>query len=151
MTPGRQLDLLTDWSPAEPAVRFDEGAVRAASLDAMISRAVAAALRDCKEKRPEIARRMGNYLGQPVSKNMVDAYASQARDDHPIGLSRFIALIAATHDRRLLQLIAEQFGWSVIEKQHLPLIQLAQVHEKQDELRRQADRLRRMAQGGTGT
>ena len=144
----RQLDLLTDWTPPEPTVRFADVRVRAAGILALLCRGISAALSDCGKPRAEIARRMSGFLGQTVSKNMLDAYASEARDDHTIGLPRFIALLHATRDRRLLELIAEPLGWAVIERRHVPLIKLAQVHEKTEELRRQADVLRRQARMG---
>jgi len=83
-----------------------------------------------------------------VPKNMLDAYASQGREDHSISLVRFIALIHATRDRRLLEMVAEQFGWSVIERKHLKMIELAQVEERLDELRRHADALKRQTRTG---
>jgi hypothetical protein len=128
-------------------VRFDEDKVRAGTATGRVCRAVATTLRDSKVGRPEIARLMSEFSGQDVSKNMLDAYASQAREDHTISLVRFMALLHATRDRRLLELVAEQFGWSVIERRHLPMIELAAVQERQGELSRLADSLRRQAKG----
>lgn len=142
---GRQLDLLTDWEPPAPTVAFDEKQVRAATLPQRISRAIAAALSDCSIPRAEIARRMSEYLGETVSANMLNAYASQAREDHSIGLLRFIALVHATRDRRLLEMLAEPFDWACIERKHLPLIELAMVQERQEELRTHAATLRHRA------
>jgi len=65
---------------------------------------------------------MSAYLGEDVSENMLNAYASEARDEHIISLVRLIALIHATRDRRPLELIASMFGWAVIERRHLPAI-----------------------------
>ncbi len=96
----RQLDLLSDWTPPAPTVAFDDSAVRAATLDGRISRAIGVALKDAGVTRDVIARRMTEYLGEPVSKNMLDAYASQARQDHAISLSRFVGLLHATRDQR---------------------------------------------------
>jgi len=79
---------------------------------------------------------------------MLNAWASEARDEHTIPLTRLIALLHATRDRRLLELLAAELGWAVIERRHLPMIELAAVQERQDALRRQADRLRYQARQG---
>ena len=141
-----QLSLL-EWTPPEPTVRFDEVQVRAATIEARVSRAIAAALKDSVSDRQAVAEAMGEFLGQRVTKNMLDAYASVAREDHPITIARFVALLHATRDRRLLELIAEPLGWAVIDRKMLPLIELAAVQEKQRELHAQADALRRRAKG----
>lgn len=142
-----QLSLL-EWTPPPATTRFEEERVRAATINGRVCMAVSAALKDCGLTRAEVAQRMSAYLGQPVSKAMLDAYASQGREDHTIGLTRFIALLHVTRDRRLLEMIAEQFGWAAIDRKYLPLIDLAAVQERQDELRRHADALRRQARTG---
>jgi hypothetical protein len=90
---------------------------------------------------------MSEYLGEPVSPAMLDAYASPARDSHRIGAARLIALVHATGDRRLLQLLAEPFGWAVVEARHLALIEAALLREQEDELRRRREALLRRARG----
>ena len=79
---------------------------------------------------------------------MLDAYASEARREHAIPVTRLIALMHATGDRRLLQLIAEPLGWAVIERRYLPMIELAAVQDQRDELAKRADALRRAARAG---
>lgn len=148
--PARQLDLLTDWTPPAATVRFEDTRVRAAGLNATISRVVAAALADARDSRDKIAGAMSDFLGERVTVNMLNAYASQARDAHLITLPRFIALIHATRDRRLLEWIAEPMRWSVIDGKHLPLIELAAIQEKQRELASTADHLRRQAKSRGG-
>ena len=144
-----QPDLL-DWTPPAATVRFEDRTVRAASLAATLSKAVSTALRDSKIPREEIAARMSQWLGEDVTKNMLDAYASEAREDHVISLPRFMALLHATEDRRLLELLAEPLGWAVIERRYLPLIELASVQGKIDELRRHGDHLHRLAKRAGG-
>ena len=144
-----QLDLL-DWQPPEPAVRFPEEQVRAASFAARLSRAVSVALGDCGTPRDEIAARMSAYLGEVVSPAMLDAYASQARADHKISVPRFLALLHATKDRRLLELLAEPMGWSVIERHHLPAITKEAIREKREQMRQELRRLDRQMRTGGG-
>lgn len=142
-----QLDLL-GWAPSEPVVAFDPRTVRAASLAASISKAVSQSLKSCGRPREQVAERMSAYLDEQVSKTMLDAYASEARGEHIINIVRFIALIEATGDRRLLNLIAELFGWAVIEQRYLPAIELAERMEKRAEMDREIDAARRQLKRG---
>lgn len=150
--PDAQLDLLA-WQAPRPVVRFEPARVRAASLDGQIARAVAEALRDAAAAgtpREEIARRMGDILGERISKTMLDAYASQAREEHRISLSRFLALMQATGDRRLLELLAEPMGWAVIDRADLALIELGALREHADEVARRMKALQQQAKAGRG-
>lgn len=139
-----QPDLL-DWTPPQAALAFAPGDVRGATLSARISRAVSVALQDAGVSRRTIAERMSAFLGEAVSLDMLNAYASAARETHRISLPRFLALVHATGDRRLLELLAEPLGWSVIERRFLPLIEIAAVREQEDELRRRREALARRA------
>ena len=47
---------------------------------------------------------MTDFLGVEVNANALNAYASQAREDHRISLTRAIALMVATGDTRLATL-----------------------------------------------
>lgn len=142
-----QPDLL-DWQPPEAVKRFPEEQVRAATFAARVSRAVAVALADADAEREAIAARMSSFLGERVSPAMLDAYASQAREDHRISVPRLMALLHATRDRRLLELLAEPMGWAVIDRRHLPLIEVAAIREHEDELRRRREFLMRSARSG---
>lgn len=146
MPPAVQPDLLT-WSPEQAALAFEERDVRGATLAARISRAVAVALGSCGKPRARIAAAMSAFLGAEVTQNMLDAYASVGRAEHTISLPRFVALLHATADRRLLELLAAPMGWAVIERKHLPLIQVAAIRDKEDELRRHREALMRKARG----
>jgi len=63
-------DLLA-WEP--PAVRFEEPLVRAHTLNAKFARAISLALKECPLSREEVAERMSDWLGEVVSRNMLDA------------------------------------------------------------------------------
>jgi hypothetical protein len=141
----RQLDLLLDWEPPAATVRFEPQDVRAASLAHLVSRGVSAALKGTPLSREEIAKRMGEYLGCSVGVNILNRYASPESEEHAISMVRFIALLHATRDRRLLEMIAEMMGWTVIERKYLPMIELAAVRERERELKQHGDALRRKA------
>jgi hypothetical protein len=142
----RTMDLL-NWQPPEPAVRFEEHQVRGATLNARICRAMAVALEECTATRDEVAERMSEYLGIKVSKPMLDAYVSEARDTHTINIVRFAALVHATHDWRLLSLLPELFGFAVVDERYVALIRAQQIREKATELGKLADVEERRARG----
>ncbi|ACI98507.1 hypothetical protein [Rhodospirillum centenum] len=136
----RTLDLL-NWEPPKVVHRFEVDHVRAATLRAQISKAVAVALKDCGKNRDEVAQEMTDYLGETTGKNMLDAYASEAREDHVINVVRFMGLVHATGDIRLLQLLAEPFGLAVVEKKYLPAIDEAMDVDRREALAAELDRL----------
>lgn len=136
---------LLDWTPPQATLAFEPADIRGASLDARISRAVSVALQEAKGSRGTIAKQMSEYLGEAVSTAMLDAYASVARGQHRIPVARLMALIHATGDRRLLELLAEPMGWAVIERRQLPLIRAALLREREDEIRAERKALMRAA------
>ncbi|KAA5607138.1 DNA transposition protein [Roseospira marina] len=150
----RTLDLL-DWEPPEVVRAFPAEHVRAASLRAQISKAVAAALRDCEQPREDIAASMAEYLGEAVPKTALDSYASEAREDHTISVVRLMALVHATGDTRLLQLLAEPFGCMVVDAKHREAIEEIIDLDRRDEveaylgqLNQQIETRRRRRRGG---
>ncbi len=143
----RTLDLLA-WQPPEPVVAFLPEQVRAASLKAALAKGVSLALKECGLDREAAAQVISEFLGERVSKDMLDAYASEAREDHVINVVRFQALLHVTGDRRLLQMLAEPMGWAVIDKRYLPAIETALLDEKINELSQRKALAQRAMKGG---
>ena len=142
-------DLLT-WQPPEPVHRFAPEQVRAASLDQRLCKAMALALKECKRgDRGWIANRMSDFLGERVSKAMLDAYVSPAREAHKISVTRFAALIHVTQDRRLLELLADMMGWCVVDERYAEAIKEVELAEKRDEIERQLALTRLKRRTGT--
>lgn len=140
-------DLLS-WQPPEPVKKFEPDQVRAASLDSRICKAIVVALRDCGLNRDTIANIMSDYLGERVSIAMLNAYASPARSTHTISIVRFVALVHATQDRRLLDLLAEIFGWSVVDERYADAIKEVELAEKAEEIGRQLQLTRMKRRSG---
>jgi hypothetical protein len=80
---------------------------------------------------------MSEFLGERVSKAMLDAYVSPARGAHNITVTRFVALIHVTQDRRLLELLADLMGWCVVDERYAEAIREVELAEKRDEIERQ--------------
>jgi hypothetical protein len=140
-------DLLS-WEPPEPVRKFAPEQVRAASLDQKLCKAMAVALKECGLDRYQVANRMSDFLGERVSEAMLNAYVSQARTTHQISVVRFAALVHVTQDRRLLELLAELFGWSVVDERYADAIREVELAEKAEEIGRQLQLTRQRRRTG---
>jgi hypothetical protein len=129
-------------------VAYPEREVRAASLRSRIAKAVAVTLREAEGDRETIAAAMSVFLGEEVSKNMLDAYASEAREDHTIPYLRLLALVHVTGDVRPMQLGAEQFGHAVIDERYLPWVEIGRLADERERLERAYETARRAARTG---
>ncbi|MHB9021337.1 MAG: hypothetical protein ACYC3A_05880 [Halothiobacillus sp.] len=67
-------------------------------------------LRDAGVDRLEVAARMSRLTGKEISKNMLDAYASDAREDHNLPLYLLPALEAVVQSHTLTAWLAEVRG-----------------------------------------
>lgn len=138
---------LLDWQPPEIARRYPEEKLKASSLATLLSKAVSLTLKDCGMSRADVAARMSDYLGEAISENMLDNYASEARADTVINGVRIMALAHVTNDERLLQVMAEPYGWAVIDDRYVSLIRATQIREKARELEQLAAVEERRARG----
>ncbi|EHN75020.1 hypothetical protein SMCF_5525, partial [Streptomyces coelicoflavus ZG0656] len=71
----------------------------ALDFNARVAQAMSRACREAAEAghdRFAIAARMSAILGTEVTKGMIDAYCSQARETHTISLARFKAFVRAS-------------------------------------------------------
>lgn len=139
---------LLDWHPPCPIEAYPEDKVRAATIGAKISKAVSLTMSEAKIggtklEREDIARRMTDYLGEDVGVNMLNAYASEAREGHNVSLIRALAMMVATGDYRLFNLMADQLGFSVIHKKYETVVEEAMTAEMIEELKDRLQDLRR--------
>lgn len=81
-----------------------------AGLEQRISSMVGSVLNSDSRPREIIAARMSMLLGEDISRAMLDAYSSPAREDHKVPASRLLALIAATDRHDLLDPIMREIG-----------------------------------------
>ncbi|MBB4284505.1 DNA transposition protein [Roseospira goensis] len=139
------LDLLADWQPRDPVERFAPATTQAANLRDRIALAVSATLKECGRPREEIAQAMSTYLGERVSKDMLDKYASQGSEGHTIPAHRQIALCKVTGDARLMQLGAEEVGRDCVDQHFKPWIEVGQLADVKAEVDRAYELARRMA------
>lgn len=128
--------------PADVVAMLPGGGPRGGTVGGQIARAISQALDACGLSREEVAARMSEILGATVSKNMLDAYASQARSEtHRITVERLIALIHATGQVGLVGFLAEAFGLIAVPERYGELIELHHVEEELAALEARRDRL----------
>lgn len=140
------LDLLS-WEPPSVVRAYSPDRVKSASLRAKIARGVAETLKNYGKPRAEVASAMAAYLGEDVSENMLNAYASEAREEHTIPYLRLLALVQVTGDVRLLSLGGEISGHAVIEERFLGAVREAMWTEQEERAREERLAARRSWRG----
>jgi hypothetical protein len=131
------MDLLA-WEPPLVVRSLPAELVRAESLRGRVARAVSAVLGECPLSRDEIAERMSAFLDEPMSKAMLDAYASQGREEHTISAIRLVALAYATGDVGALQVLIDPLDHAVVPNRYLSAIDAEIKNEKASELEQPA-------------
>jgi hypothetical protein len=138
---GKRRPALTDLQMAfsfdVPSAATDAGDL--AGFGPMIAASVARACREDARGRQSIANAMSAVLGEPVSKAMLDAYASEARGEHNIPAHRWWALIAVTKRWDIADAIAARCGARLLSGEEIRAAELghvqAQIAELQDRMR----------------
>jgi hypothetical protein len=128
-----QLDLAF----GVPEAASSDGAL--ADLPRVIASAVAVILKDDPRSRFEIAGEISRLMDEDVSKLMLDAYASEARDGHRISFDRFLALVAATGRYDVLRSVMRRIGVGLLVGEE---VFLAEIGHLQAEIRDREQRLR---------
>jgi hypothetical protein len=116
------LDLLA-WEPPKLVVAIAPEMIKAPTFRDRLARAVAIVLTESDIPRATIAKRMSEFLGEDISLNMLNAYASQARTDQTIPAVRLAALTQATGDVRALQLLLDPIDYAAVEKRYVAAIE----------------------------
>lgn len=98
-----------------------------AGFERQISRAVSVMLKEDPRAREIIAAEMSVLLDEEVSRPMLDAYASPAREGHKVIMSRFLALVAVTNRYDLLDRLLRQIGAAVLVGEEVHTARLGQI------------------------
>lgn len=120
----------------------------ALDFNAKISQAIKRALEEARDNgldRFDVARRMSDILGTDVSKGMIDAYCSQARETHTISLARFKALVRATGCLWLWNVVLEGEGLTLLQGDEAIHAQASLARTRAQALLEEAKRLERQA------
>lgn len=111
-------------------------------MDARIARTVSEALSG--RDRGVVAAQMSSLLAEEVSKLMLDAYASPARDGHNISFTRMCALIAATNRFDLLDRELRTIGAAVLVGDEIYTAEIGQIDSEITKLQQRRKDLARM-------
>lgn len=133
----RTLDLFRDYAPTPVVARFEAEAVKAYRLQGRVAKAVARTLDDAGRSRAEVARAMSEVLGEDVSKAMLDAYASQAKEGHQISAARLAALVEVTGDARALNTLLADFGLIAVPDRYEALLRREAAREARERFERE--------------
>ena len=128
---------------AAPSAARNEGDL--AGLGRMISSAVARAMNEDRRSRPEIAGKVSALLGEDVSRWMLDAYASEAREEHAISAARFFAVIAATERLDILDALVSRIGGRILVGEEMHAARLGHLMAQKSEIEAQIRELRPVA------
>ncbi len=129
------------FEPPAPARRDAD----LAGLDRVVAASVAEALKFDPRSREEIAGAMSALLGETVTKMMLDAYASEARDQHNIPAHRFLALIAVTEHFELLDSAIRRIGAALLVGEELHAARLGHLLSRKSELEKEIKAMREHA------
>ena len=111
------------FEPPVPATN----AADLAGFDRFIAAGVGRALKEAGRSRFEIALAMSELLDEEVSKWMLDAYASEARDNHNISADRFLALIAVTNRFDILDATVRKVGAALLVGDEIRTAELGNI------------------------
>lgn len=130
------------FDPPHPAQREAD----LAGIDEMVAAAVAQALKEDPRSRDEIAGAMSSLYAKEVSKLMLDAYASAARDGHNISAGRLLVLIAATKRVDLLDALCRRIGAALLVGEELHAARLGHLLSQRQQLDGEIRKMRDAAQ-----
>jgi hypothetical protein len=134
-----------------PAMAHGEACL--AGLEQQICSAVGVMLNSDGRTRWEIAAKVSELLAEEVSKFMLDSYASPAREEHRVPMSRLLAIAAVTGRHDLLDPILRRIGAAVLvgEEVHTARVGHLRAQRKQiDEELRALERQAPLIRGDTG-
>ncbi|WP_343529071.1 hypothetical protein [Sphingomonas sp.] len=117
-----------------------------AGLDRVIAAAVSTMLKGDSRSRHEIAGAMSALLDEETTKLMLDAYASEARDNHNISAARLLALIAVTSRFDVADALMRRIGAAVLVGEELMTARLGSLKAERIRLDEEIRELRRRCQ-----
>ena len=98
-----------------------------AGLERQVCGAVGTILNSELRSRAVIAAEMSELLGETVSADMLNAYASPAREGHKVILSRFLALVQVTTRHDVLDQLLRPIGAGLLVGEEVHTAQIGQV------------------------
>ncbi|MDB5432389.1 MAG: hypothetical protein JWP35_3505 [Caulobacter sp.] len=116
-----------------------------ANIDRLTASAVATILKDDPRTRYEVAGGVSALLEAEVSKLMLDAYSSEARENHNIGFGRMLVLIAETQRYDVLRKLLRQIGCDLVVGEEVLTVELGHIQSQMEALQARARVLKKVA------
>lgn len=116
-----------------------------AGIERRIASAIALILKDEPRSRYDVAADMSRILDDDVSKMMLDAYASEARDTHNISAGRLLAVVAVTGRYDVLRAILRPIGADLIVGEEILTVELGHIRAQQAKLAKREAEIRKIA------
>ncbi len=103
-------------------------------------------LKQDQRTREEIAGALSAAMGEDVSRWMLDAYASPARDTHNISFGRAIALMSVTEDYALIEEAVHRLGGRILWGDEIVTARLGHLQAQRTRIDAEIKQLRGHAQ-----
>ncbi len=84
--------------------------------------------------RYEIAARMSELLGKSISKEQIDSWSAESKENHRFPLVYLPAFVMATGDSRIMRELAELCNGHFIESEDALRLELGRIEEQKREL-----------------
>lgn len=107
-----------------------KGVAELAGFERQVNALVGTILNSDPRSRYEIAAKMSELLDEDVSKAMLDAYASPAREDHRVPFSRLGALVIVTNRQDLLRPLLAKMGIGALIGEEVNIARIGQLERK---------------------
>lgn len=135
------------FHPAQLGFTFDppvpaRDEAELAGLERIVAAKVAIALKQDGRSRHEIAGAMSALLDDIVTKPMLDAYASEAREGHNISAARLLAMVAVTERFDLLDALVRRIGAALLVGEELHAARLGHLQAQRARLDQEIKALR---------
>lgn len=118
-----------------------KGEAALAGIEQRICRTVGSILNSDSRSREVIAAEMSVLLGEEISRAMLDAYASPARDGHKVPMSRMFALVVVTHRHDLLDPLLREIGAALLVGEEVHTARLGDIDREIEQLKEERKRL----------
>lgn len=111
---------------------------------AQVSHLVSEMLRSAPHDRYDIAAKMSRLTGKDVSKNMLDAYASDAREDHNLPFYLLPALETVCESHAMTAWLADVRGGRLLVGREALNAELGRLERQRDEAAKRIKQLKQL-------
>lgn len=117
-----------------------------AGLPRLVAGIVGQVLKEDARSRDEIAGAMTALIGEEISRFALDAWASEAREQHNVSAARLLALIAVTSRYDLLDVLLRRIGAALLIGDEMHAARLGHLQAEANRINAQLRQARQAAQ-----